>query len=177
MSEKKSQAGIIILVIIVLLTCGVFFLLKQTNAEYYLKSRFSQEPKMNCQIILNVDGKPYRLTEADVISMPMDSGQENTISNLISMAYGCKFSCRGGEYGSQPFQITLRYGDGKTAVIPVRIFVGANWEMSDVTLTLYADTAEETYSYICILVVNDETYTSSSKNTFDSQEFVSVSNI
>lgn len=175
--QKKHRVGLVFLFVIVLVTAGGFFLLNQTDAGFFLKCHFTKEPRMNCEVVLNVDGLPYALTETDVNGLPMASGAENTVSDFESGVSGCSFKCKGGEYGEQPFQISFRYADGKTALIPVRVFLGNNWEMSDVILTVEADTSAESYCYTLTLVVNGKTYTNSGKADFASQEFVSVSNI
>lgn len=83
----------------------------------------------------------------------------------------------GGEYGSQPFAITLRYGDGKQVVISVKPVLGNCWEISEVMLTIDADTASETYTYNIVLTVNDSVNTNSGQAAFSSQEEIYVSDI
>ena len=175
--KKKGNAGIIVLILILLIPIAAAFILDKTDTGYFLKCHISKAPRMNCEVVLNADGKPVSLTEADVTALKMDNGEENTISDFEPDASGCTFRCKGGEYGSQPFQITFSYGDGKTAVIPVKPVIGANWEMTDLVLTIQADTAAETYSYRAVLYVNGTAYKSTGEAALDSEDGIRVSDI
>ena len=132
---------------------------------------------MNCEVVLNADREPVSLTEDCVTALNLDNGEENTISDFEPDVSGCSFKCKGGEYGSQPFQITFACGDGKTAVIPVRPIIASSWEMSDVTLILSADSETETCSYRIILRINGETHTRNGEIPFDDETGIKVSSV
>ena len=180
MEKQKSKKGFAVLVTVLLLAVAAalgVFVFTMTDAGFFLKCHLSKAPRMNCEILLNVDGELYSLTEADVTALPMANGVENTISDFSSDVSGCTFRCKGGEYGEQPFQISFAYGDGKTAVIPVRPIVASSWEMSDVTVVISADSEQETYSYQITLRVNGKAYTRSGEAAFDDETGIKVSNV
>ena len=175
--KKKGNAGIIVLILILLIPIAAALSLAKTETGYFLKCHISKAPRMNCEVVLNADGEPVSLTEADVTALKMDNGEENTISDFEPDVSGCTFRCKGGEYGRQPFQITFSYGDGQTAVIPVTPVIGANWEMTDLVLTVQADSAAETYTYSATLYVNGRAYKSTGEAAFDSEDGIRVSDI
>lgn len=175
--SKKSIIICIIVLIFALLAAGAFLLLTKTDAGYYLKCKISKAPRMSCEVVVTVDGAPYSLNEADVKGLLMNNREENKVSDFEPADSGCSFRCLGGEYGSQPFAITLRYGDGKQVVIPVSPILGNCWEISEVMLTIDADTASETYTYNIVLTVNDGVNTNSGQAAFSSQEEIYVSDI
>ena len=175
--KKKGNAGIIVLLLLLLLPIFAALILEKTDAGYFLKCHISKEPRMSCEVILNADGEPASLTEDCVAVLKLDNGEENTISDFSSEVSGCTFRCKGGAYGSQPFQITFSYGDGKTAVIPVRPVIGADWEMTELALTIQADTAAETYTYSAVLYVNGKAYKNAGEAAFASEDGIRVSEI
>lgn len=175
--KKKGYAGLIALAVVLLLLSAAALILEKTDAGYFLKCHISKAPRMRCEVILNADGLPCSLTSEQVTGLPMDNGEENTISDFESDASGCTFRCSGGEYGEQPFRITFSCGDGKTAVIPVRPIVASSWEMSDVTVVISADSEQETYSYQIMLRVNGELHTRSGEAKFDDETGIKVGNV
>ena len=177
MEKKKGNAGAIVLILFLLILIAVAVILYKTDAGYFLKCHISKEPRMNCEVVMQLDGVPCSLTETQVTGLPMESGTENTVSDFVSDVSGCSFRCKGGEYGAQPFQITVSYGDGKTAVIPVKPVIGAGWEMTDLVLTIQADTAAETCTYSAALYVNGRAYNNNGETAFGAEEGIYVSDI
>ena len=175
--KKKGNAGIIVLILILLIPIAAAVILDKTDAGYFLKCHISKAPRMNCEVVMQLDGAPCSLTEAQGTALPMDNGEENTISGFVSDASGCSFACKGGEYGAQPFQITVPYGDGNTLQIPVKPVIGANWEMTELVLTVQADSAAETYTYSATLYVNGRAYKNAGEAAFDSEDSIRVSDI
>ena len=177
MEKKKSRAGFIVLLIVLILATAAAFVFTKTDAGYFLKCHISKAPRMNCEIILDADGQPVSLQAADVKGLNLADGTENKISDFASDPSGCIFRCSGGEYGEQPFQLTFACGDGKTAVIPVRPVVASSWEMSDVTVVISADSEQETYSYQITMRVNGKAYTRSGEAAFADETGIKVSNV
>ena len=175
--KKKGNAGIIDLILFLLIPIAAAVFLYNTEAGYFLKCHISKDPRMYCEVVMQLDGAPCPLTAAQVTGLPMDSGAENKVSDVESDASGCSFLCKGGEYGAQPFQITFSYGDGQTAVISVEPVIGADWEMTDLVLTIQADSATETYTYSATLYVNGRAYKSAGEAAFDSEDSIRVSDI
>ena len=175
--KKKGNAGIIVLILLLLIPIAAAVFLDKTEAGYFLKCHISKDPRMTCDVVMQLDGAPCPLTSEQVTGLPMDNGEENTISDFESDVSGCSFKCKGGEYGNQPFQIAFPYGDGKTAVIPVKPVIGACWEMTDLVLTVQADSAAETYTYSATLYVNGQAYKSTGEAAFGSEDSIRVSDI
>ena len=177
MLKKRCRIGFMIALILVLTAAAGFLWANQPDNRYFLKCHISKAPRMSCDVTLNIDGKPTALNEADVKGLLLDNLTENTVSDFVQEASGCSFRCLGGEYGSQPFEITFRYGDGRQAVIPVRPVIGCCWAMSELMLIINADTASETYSYNISLTVNGRAYTASGTQPFGAKEEIRVSDI
>ena len=173
----KKIIIVIALILAAFLAAGAFLMFSKSDTAYFLRCHISKAPRMSCDVTLNIDGKPTALNEADVKGLLLDNLTENTVSDFVQEASGCSFRCLGGEYGSQPFEITFRYGDGRQAVIPVRPVVGCCWAISEVKLTIDANSASEIYSYTVTLTVNDEVHTGSGEASLTAKEEIRVSNI
>ena len=177
MLKKRCRIGFMIALILVLTAAAGFLWANQPDNRYFLKCHISKAPRMTCDVIVNADGAPYSLKETDVKGLLLDNLTENTVSDFVQEASGCSFRCLGGEYGSQPFEITFRYGDGRQAVIPVRPVIGCCWAMSELMLIINADTASEIYSYNISLTVNGRAYTASGEASLTAKEEIRVSDI
>ena len=175
--KKNGHARTVILILILLILIAAAVILNKTDAGYFLKCHISKDPRMNCEVVVQLDGAPCALTETQVTGLPMGTGEENRVSDFVSDPSGCTFRCSGGEYGDQPFQLTVPCVDGKTAVIPVRPIVASSWEMSDVRVVISVDSEQETYSYQITLRVNDDMHTNSGEAKFDDETGIKVSNV
>ena len=168
MAEKtKKKAPLIFavtIVLLLLLSCrlisGISF--RELYCHFYSGSH------LRCEVILTADGKPVPLNAASVSALPLSSLEENTISGFEQTDTGCKVACKGGEYGEQPFQLSFQT-EGMTEPLTVAVtpIVGDCWEISDVTVTISADTAAKTITWSSVMRNGKEEYERSGELTFE----------
>lgn len=164
--KASKKAVIAVMILLVLLLLG--FLLMPSNTKRWLYGRFYTGPHMRCEVVLTADGQPVPLDAASVSALPLGNLEENTISGFEQTDTGCKVACKGGEYGEQPFQLTFQ-ADGMTEPLTVAVtpIVGDCWEISDVTVTIAADTAAKTLTWSSVMVNGKEEYDRSGNLTFE----------
>lgn len=108
--------------------------------------RFYPFSREVCEVQLTVDGRAVPLT-ADMVSPGIcDGGTENTVSAVEQTPDGGVISCRGGEYGRQPFFITVPIEGREPAVFTVEPIVANDWEITKIRLTLSVDSKENKYA-------------------------------
>ena len=147
--KRRIKPAILLTVFAFLIAAALLFLwcVHEGIAHAFYCHLYSG-PHMTCSVSMNVDGKPCRLESSEVQGGILANGQVNSVSDFQSLESGGRFRCEGGEYGSQPFAVTFQTEAMQQPVcIPVDVFVPCCWEMTDVVLTVDADTASRTFDY------------------------------
>lgn len=108
--------------------------------------RFYPFSREVCEVQLTVDGKAIPLTADMVAPGICDGGTENTVSAVEQTPDGGVISCRGGEYGRQPFSITVPIDGRDPAVFTVEPVVANDWEITKLRLILAVDSKENKYT-------------------------------
>ena len=107
--------------------------------------RFYPFSREVCEIQLTVDGRETPLTADMVIPCIMESQIENTVLSVEQTQDGGVVSCKGGEYGDQPFSIAVPLEGKEPAVFTISPFVADWWDITKITLTLSVDSKTDTY--------------------------------
>lgn len=77
----------------------------------------------------------------------MANGTVNTATSVETTEDGDVIKCKGGEYGSQPFSITVQTDKMEEPfTLPVTVFAANWWEITRIQLALDLDTGNNTYS-------------------------------
>ena len=166
--KKKTSLiiAIAITVLLAILLLGWFLIPDRTKRWLY--GKFYTGPHLRCEVILTADGQPVSLDASSVSALELDNRELNTISVFEQTDTGCKVRCKGGEYGQQPFQFTFQSaGMTEPLTVPVTPIVGDNWEISDVTVTIDADTAAKTIKWSSVMLNSKEEYDRSGELTFE----------
>lgn len=175
MAKKKRL--IIVFGLVIILSCGLFALTR-TGFGRHMIGKFYTGPHLRCNLTMTVDGKPYVPDASAVTGLPLDNGTENTVSDFKALDSGCKFCCKGHEYGNQPFQITVQTAEMQTpCVIPVKVIVSDNWRMTKLELNISINTNDGTYTYDAQADMSGDVCSSSGENPMDGITVIRISNI
>ena len=178
MKNKKIRLGIIAATAVVVIWLLLTLLSKTTGIGYGLYSRLHFFSKTGCSVTLTVDGEPCRLGKENVQGLMMKHTKENKVSFFRSRENGCRFRCRGGQYGGQPFQLSFQTsGMSETAVIPVRIVLSDSWKTADLKLNISADTSSGRYTYDITVREGKEEYSLCDEAELYSGEEIRISDI
>ena len=74
------------------------------------------------------------------------SRKENTIRSVRQKDESTVIRCKGGQYGSQPFTITVPLANGESAVFNVQPIVANWWEIMEAKLELSVDSQTHQYT-------------------------------
>ena len=176
---KKGLAIILAAVVLLCaLTGGLVYTWKQRGRPFTaIGYRFYPFPRLTCTAEITVDGKQVPLTADMVTAGEMDSHAENTVQSVEQTESGGIIKCKGGEYGSQPFFITLQKADGTPVRFQIRTIVANNWEISDISLTLSVDSASNSYKVRYRYVMYQDEQGGGAETTLHEENTVTISSI
>lgn len=176
MEQKKHRKHILFAVGILLILLGGFLLVMQTEFGRHMIGYTG--PHLRCTLTMTVDGRNYTPDEAAISALNLSSGEENTVSHFRQCGSGCGFRCKDGDYGGQPFQITVQDAEMQTlCMIPVTVTVSDNWRMTELELTVSINTNDGTYTYDAQADISGDRCFSSDTLTFDGTRGIRISNI
>ena len=180
-SEKKTTIIKKIFGTIGLLCGAVLFVLLIIVVKIsmpMLYYHFYKGDHLTCAVELYVDGKAHPLSTDEVKGLEMSNGIENTVSSVSTTETGGVISCIGGEYGHQPFEITVQpEGDSEPFCIPVTAVVGNNWELTKANLRIDVDTKSQKYTYSGAFQMYKTERNISGENEFGASEGIMLNGI
>ena len=181
MEKKKNKTlvkVIIFIIVAALLVLSGFILVKKTELGRHVFGTVYPGSHMKCDVNITVDGTLYSVDKESVTGLKMNNGKINKVSGFKQKESGCRFRCKGGQYGNQPFEITIQTADMKEpCVIPVQVVVPDSWEFTDVTLSITVDTKSEKYSYDASMEIGGHTSAQSDETTFDDMNGIHISGV
>lgn len=169
-----KKKGILLLCFIV----TAVILVRYTEIGYEVYSRLWFGPKMKCIITVSADGQPVSLSKKNVTGMMMNDRKENTISFFRSRKNGCRFRCKGGVYGKQPFMLAFQTDTmSEEMVIPVDVIISDCWRTTDIMLDICADTKSGTYTFSATLNEGRESISCEGERSSADGEAIRISDI